>query len=121
MAPDSSSDSNADGRPGMSWDRGLGVCPAQQRDGTQPDVLGAAENRKVGGSTPPLATPPASVFAGQLYLFPAPLHAATARGCPLVAMIGRPLVHAEIVRAERPSRMARESCPARRCGTVRSR
>jgi hypothetical protein len=58
-------------------------------DGARLHAGSPSENRKVGGSTPPLATSPASVFAGQPYLSPAPLYAATARGCPLVAMIGR--------------------------------
>src|SRR3954465_4766924 len=60
--------------------------------------ISVPENRKVGGSTPPLATSPTSVTAGQTPSSLPPRWAATARRCPCPAPIGRPLSHADRTR-----------------------
>src|SRR3954454_12507820 len=56
------------------------------------------QNRKVGGSTPPLATLLASVLAGQLPAPPLPSPSGAARWGPLRAEIGRRLSHADRTR-----------------------
>jgi hypothetical protein len=75
----------------------------QRRSGRRKDPDGACtENRKVGGSTPPLATLTTSVLAGQAHTLLPSCRPANARSCPLVAMIGRSLSHVDRTRGSSP-------------------
>ena len=94
------------------------LCAMPSDIGVTPGVIEFArtQNRKVGGSTPPLATSPASVSAGHGTTSPPPPWPADVRDCPFRTVIGRSMVarrvHAEISLSSRSMRTTRCGPPS---------